>query len=189
MFNEQSFRTDFKKKNSAIIDFIKNEIVHIRSGKASPSLVEKIIITTYEGTTQMPLAQLATINTDGAFGLLITPFDYNTIKDIEKALLVSPLHLNPRVEDKAIRLQLSPLSEEQRKQLLKVVSQKIEEGKMKLRMVRDEIRKKIKEAFEKKECVEDQKFRFEKEIDTITRQFIVQCDEMEDKKAHEIMGI
>lgn len=189
MFNEQTLRTDFKKKDTAIIEYVKNEIVHIRSGKASPSLVEKIIINAYEGTTKLPLSQLATINIDGPSGLVINPFDYNAIKEIEKALLTSPLHLNPRVEDKTIRLHLPPLSEEQRKQLLKVVSQKIEEGKMKLRIARDEIRKKVKEAFEKKECVEDQKFRFEKEVDTITRQFIVQCDEMEKKKAHEIMGV
>ncbi|HLD27184.1 MAG TPA: ribosome-recycling factor [Patescibacteria group bacterium] len=189
MFNEQSLRADFKKKGSLIIEYIKNEIVHIRSGKVSPSFVEKIIVNTYEGTTQIPLFQLATISADGPLGLVISPFDYNTVKDIEKALLTSPLHLNPRVEDKTIRLRLPPLSEEQRTQLLKVVSQKIEEGKMKLRIARDEIRKKVKEAFEKKECVEDQKFRFEKEIDSITRECIVQCDEMADKKRLEIMGV
>lgn len=187
MFNEQSHRANFKKKGSAIIEYIKNEIMHIRSGKASPSLIETIMINTYEGTTQMKLMQLATVNTDGHSGLLIIPFDYGTMKDIEKALLISPLHLNPRVEGKTIRLQLSPLSEEQRKQLLKVVSQKIEDGKVKLRMARDEIRKKVKEAFEKKTCSEDQKFRFEKEIDTATRQLILSCDEMRDKKAREIM--
>lgn len=187
MFNEQSHRADFKKKCSLVIEHIKNEIMHIRSGKASPSLIETIMINTYEGTTQMKLMQLATINTDGPSGLLITPFDYGTIKDIEKALLISPIHLNPRVEGKTIRLQLPPLSEEQRKQLLKIVGQKIEEGKVKLRMTRDEIRKKVKEAFERKESSEDQKFRFEKEIDTTTHQMIILCDEMKDKKAREIM--
>lgn len=187
MFNEQSHRADFKKKGSAIIEYIKNEIMHIRSGKASPSLVETIMVNTYEGTTQMKLMQIATINTDGPSGLLITPFDYGTMQDIEKALLISPMHLNPRVEGKTIRLRLPPLSEEQRKQLLRVVAQKIEEGKVKLRMARDEIRKKVKEAFEDKDCSGDQKFRFEKEIDMTTHKMIVSCDEMKDKKAREIM--
>lgn len=187
MFNEQSHFADFKKKGNAAIEYIKGEIVNMRSGKASASLVENIIVHTYERTATLKLEELTTIHTNGPSEILLTPFDYATIKDIEKALLISPLHLNPQVEGKTIRLKLPPLSEEQRKQLLKVAAQKIEEGKVRVRMARDAIRKKVKEAFEKKECVKDQKFRLEKEIDTMTQQLIKAFEQMEDKKTREIM--
>lgn len=189
MLNDSSIISECHHKVNAVVAYIKSEIVNIRGGKVSPSLVEGIMVETYEGTAKLKLMELATINMVGPLELLVTPFDYATLKDIEKALLAAPLNVMPRVEDKMIRLKLSPLSEEQRHKLLKLIGQKIEEGKVKLRLARDEARRKIKTGFEDKEFSEDQKFRLEKEIDRVVHEHSDKLDAMEEKKKKEIMEI
>lgn len=189
MMNEQLVLTEFKQKSNKVIEYVRGEIVNIRGGKVSSALVEGIVVDTYQGRAKLTLMELATITTDGPLSLLITPFDYDTIKDIEKALIVSPLHLIPRVDNKTIRLQLPPLSEEQRVKLVKVISQKIEEGRVRLRMIRDEVRRKIKLAFEEKSLSEDQKFRQEKDIDKLIQEYSTLLDDMKEKKTKEIMEV
>lgn len=186
---EQSLLQDFKERLDKIIAYVKGEIFGLRSGKASPSLVENMIVETYGGQTKLRLMELATIAIEGPSGLLISPFDPSTVKDIERAILTSPLHLTPRVDGNNIHLKLPPLSEEQRKQLLKVLSQKIEDGKEKIRAARDEVRKKIKIALEEKAISEDQKFRSEKEIEKSTQEYSQKLEEMRTKKEKEILEI
>lgn len=189
MLNELLLFTEFKQKLNKAIEYIRGEIVNIRGGKPSSSLVENLIVDVYEGTAKLKLMELASIMTEGASGLLINPYDQSTIKDIEKAILVSPLHLTPRVDGHSIHIVLPLLSEEQRQKLVKIVSQKIEEGKVRLRATRDEIRRKIKTAFEAKDLAEDQKFRREKEIDKIIQDYSIILDNMEEKKTKEICSL
>lgn len=189
MFTEQSVLSDLRNKQQKTLEYITDEIVHIRGGSVSPALVESLMISVYEGSAHLKLRELASIFTEGHSNLLITPFDSAVIQDIEKALLTFPLNLQPRVEDKTIRLQFPPLSEEQRRHLLKVVSQKIEEGKVHFRAARDEARRKIKTAFEEKEISQDLRFRIEKEIDKSIHGYTEKLDEMEAKKKKEIMEV
>jgi ribosome recycling factor len=189
MFNETQEINDFKSKLAGLLEYVRNDLQMLRTGKTSPALIENVIVETYGGTTKLSLRELATTTTDGPMSLLIAPFDPSTIQDIEKAILTSPLHLQPQVEGKNIRIRIPPINEDQRKQILKIVSQKIEEGKEKLRAGRDEIRKKVKTAQETKDISEDVRFRIEKDIDKITQDFTLQLETVKDKKEKEVMEV
>lgn len=189
MFNEQTLISEFKRKLDSVVMRLKEDISSIKTGKASPALVESMIVATYGGTAKMKLQELATIMTEGASGLMISPYDVSTIQDIEKAVLTSPLNLTPRVDGKTIHIKIAPLSEEQRKLMLKTVSSKIEEGKVAIRHDRDETRKKVKMALENKEISEDVRFRVEKEIDKVTQEFTIMLDDIKSRKEKEMMEV
>jgi len=181
--------SEFKQNLEKTVTDLKAEIAAIRSGRASPSLVENLLVETYGGQTKLKLMELATISTQGVSSLLIFPFDPAIISDIEKAILASPLGLTPRVEGKAIHLNIPPLSEEQRKRLTKIISQKVEAARERVRSIRDQARKKIKLALANKEISEDQKFRLEKEIDKITQEINQKIEQIKEKKEKEVMEI
>jgi len=189
MFSENSFYQDINQKIQKLVEYIRSDISTIRTGKASPSLVENIMVEAYGGTTKLRVAELSTITNEGPQGILVTPFDASTIKDIEKALFSSPLNLNPRVEGKNIHIKLPPLTEDQRKNFAKLIGQKIEEGKNKLRGIRDEARKRTKIEGEAKSITEDQKFRIEKEIDKIIQNSNSNLEEIKGKKEKELMEL
>lgn len=189
MFSNQSLLSELNDNLAKTIRYTREGIATIRTGKASPSLVEGLMVKTYDGQAKLKLMELSMIITEGPTSLLISPFDPATIKDIEKAILSSPLNLTPRVDGRNIHITIPPLSEEQRKQLLKIISQKIEDAREQVRTIRDEARKKIKMAFENKEISEDQKFRTEKEIDKITQESNQQIEQMREKKEKEVMNL
>lgn len=189
MFSETTALSEFKKSLEHDVEKTRSELLVLKTGKASPALVENLFIETYGGSAKLRLMELATIATEGVSALLISPFDPSTIADIERAILASPLNLTPRVDGKDIHIKIPALTEEQRLKLLKTVSQKIEEAKVMMRTKRDDIRKKIRHAFDAKELSEDQKFRFEKEIDQITHEYTTLLDDVKAKKEKEMMVI
>jgi ribosome recycling factor len=117
------------------------------------------------------------------------PYDSSTSQDIEKAILKSPLGISPQPQAGKILVKIPPLSEEQRQKLTKIVSQKIEEKKVSIRGNRDEARKKIKNLLDQKQITEDQKFRFEKEIDTVTQKATEELQTIKEAKEQEILTI
>ena len=159
----------FKSNLHLTISALKEELRSIRTGRANPAMVEDIIIDAYESTTKLKLKELATITTDGASALLIAPFDPSTIIDIEKGILKSPLGITPQTQGSRITIRIPPMSQEQREKYIKLVGQMIEEKRSIVRNHRDDVRKKIREEFENKNLTEDDKYRLEKEIDTLTQ--------------------
>ena len=161
--------TSFKQSLQQTINALKEELKSIRTGRANPAMIEDIIIDAYGGSTKLRLKELSTITTDGASALLIAPFDPSTIIDIEKGILKSPLGISPQTQGTRITIRIPPMSTEQRDKYAKLVGQMIEEKRNIIRNHRDDIRKKIKDEFEKKTITEDDKYRQEKEIDTLTQ--------------------
>lgn len=170
-------------------NFTAEELRQIRTGKASPALVDGLEVTTYGGSTTLTLRELASISSDGSTMIMIDPYDASTTQDIEKAIRISPLGLNPAVDGKSIRLTIPPLNEEQRLKLTKLVGEKIEHSKIQLRQHRDHARKGIKTLLDDKTITEDDKFRIEKEIDVVTKEYSDKLDELRKKKTDEIMQI
>lgn len=189
MFDINSAQAEFKKNLDTTVENCIEEMHSIRSGKASPAMVENIMVEAYGGSTKLKIKELATIATEGPTTILISPFDPTTTAEIERAILKSPLNLSPRVDNQLIHITIPPLSEEQRKVIMKVLSEKIEAKRSNVRGHRDEIRKKIKQAFEGKEITQDEKFRYEKEIDKITKETDEQIDQIKQKKEKEIMEV
>lgn len=161
--------SDFKSNLALTINALKEELKSIRTGRANPAMIEDIIIEAYGGSTKLRLKELSTITTDGASALLIAPFDPSTIIDIEKGILKSPLGISPQTQGTRITIRIPPMSQEQRDKYGKLIGQMIEEKRSIVRNHRDDVRKKIREEFDHKTITEDDKYRQEKEVDTLTQ--------------------
>jgi len=179
----------FNTQAAKTIASLKEDLKSIRTGRASPSLVENLYVETYGGQTKLRLLELATIVTEGASSLSINPYDPSVIQDIEKAILKSPLGLTPATQGTRIIIRIPSLNTEQREKYIKVVGEKVEEKKVTVRNHRDDSRRIIKNAFEKKEMSEDEKYRLEKEIDTQSTKFMEEITVIRGNKEKEIMEV
>lgn len=168
---------------------LKEALQAIRTGRASPSVVENIIVETYGGQTKLKLRELSTIMNEDPTTLSVSPFDPSTIQDIERAIHKSPLGLSPQLQGTKLFIRLPPLSQEQRDKMLKLIGQIIEEHKVSIRNQRDDARKHIRMQFEKKEITEDMKFRAEKDLDTQAQNCIAEIDTIRQHKEKEIQSI
>lgn len=182
-------KANFKTFTQKIISQLKEDLKAIRTGRANPALLESIIAEVYGGSAKLKLTELSTITTEGASTLIVMPFDNSTVADIERAILKSPLGLNPQTQGGRIIVRIPPLSQEQREKMLKVISQTIEEKKIMLRNQRDEVRKTIKNQETAKEITEDDKFRLEKDIDTIIQDANTEISTIKSNKETEIMEV
>ena len=127
----------FRKQLEGVVAYVTDELRQIRTGKASPSLIDSLEVTTYGGATTLSLRELASISTDGSTMIVIDPYDASIVQDIEKAIRMSPLGLSPRVDGKTIRILTPPLTEDQRIKFTKLVGEKVEHGKVQIRQHRD----------------------------------------------------
>jgi len=181
--------SELKKHYEAIVLKLKDDLKSIRTNHASPALLENIEVEVYGGSMKMRLMELATINNDSPTVLAVVPFDPTTTQDIERAIQKSPLGLSPSTQTNKIIITLPALSEEQRNKYVKLANEMEEEYRQILRGYRDEIRKKIKHAFELKEVSEDEKYRYEKQVDEETQKANEQVQLLKEKKEIEIKTV
>lgn len=170
-----------------IIDFFKKDISALRTGRANPSILDGILVEAYGVKT--PLNSLASITVPEARSIVISPWDKNIIKDLEKSLVAADLGLNPVNEGDKVRLVVPLLTEENRKDLVKKLNEKMENSRISLRQIRDEIKELIEGAFDAKSINEDDKFRFFKELDEEISRRNDELKKLKDKKEEEIMTI
>jgi len=189
IINFMDIVSTFTQQATKTILSLKEDLKSIRTGRASPSLVENLSVETYGGQTKLRLLELATIMTEGASSISITPYDPSVIQDIEKAILKSPLGLTPSSQGTRIVIRIPSLNTEQREKYIKVVAEKIEEKKITIRNHRDDSRRTMKNAFEKKEMSEDEKYRLEKEIDTQSTKLMEEINVIKENKEKEIMEV
>jgi ribosome recycling factor len=159
----------------------------IRTGRASPALVERLQIEYYGTPTN--LLQIATITVPEPRQLMIRPFEGNTLKVIEKAILASDLGLTPNNDGKAIRLNLPILTEERRRDLVKVVHTRLEESRVAIRNVRRDLMKDLREYEKEKLISEDDLEIAEEELQKLTDKMILQVEAIGEKKQKEIMEV
>ncbi len=179
---------EFKQHTSRIVESLKEELKSIRTGRATPALVEGVQIDAYGGTP-MKLLELAAITTEGPTMIVIAPFDPSTIPDIEKGILKSSLGFTPAVHGNTIRITVPPMSEEQRGKYVKMIGQMAEEKRENVRSFREDARKDIKHAVDAKELTEDDKFRLEKEIDDMTHKVNEEVQGIREAKEKELMSV
>lgn len=177
-----------RQKMNKVLELLSSELAGFKAGRATPAMVEKIMVEAYE--TKMPLVELATIATPKPDQLLITPFDQAIIKNIEKALSMDRgLGLSPVVDGNIIRLKIPPLTEEKRKELVKVLHQKLEAARVMIRQVRAEKMAEIRRAFESKEIHEDQRRQMGEDLQKLTDEMTEKVEEMGKTKEQELMQI
>jgi ribosome recycling factor len=169
------------------LEFLKGDIATLRTGRIAPSIVEKTRVEAYGTTSE--LLQLAAISSPEPHTIVIKPWDKGVIKDIERALQSSDLNVNPVVDGDLIRLNFPPLTEERRKELVKVLNKKIEEGHVAIRGVREKVREEIINIEKEKGISEDEKFQALKDLDNLTKDYNDKIEDLGDKKEQEIMTI
>ena len=169
------------------IQVLHDDLAAIRTGRANPGLVEKLSVEYYGSPT--PLMQLASISVPEPRSLMIKPFDQSTIKVIEKAIQASELGLNPNNDGKVIHLNLPPLTEERRRDLVKHVHHRLEESKVAIRNIRRDTHNDMRDFEKEKLISEDELERGEEELQKLTDRFIEEVTEMGKKKESEIMEV
>jgi len=174
-------KVDFDK----VIDFFKKDIASIRTGRASTSLVENIIVDSYG--TKMPLKQVASINILGSRVISIQPWDKTLNQAIEKAIAQSDLGVNPSSDQDSINIFLPPLTEEFRVSLSKILNEKSEDARVALRKVREDAWKEIQDSFREGLIREDDKFRGKDELQKVVDEYNQKIDHITEKKRKEIM--
>jgi ribosome recycling factor len=166
---------------------LEGELGGIRTGRASPALVERLHVEYYGSPT--PLIQLASISVPESRSLVIRPFDATSLKAIERAIQASDLGLTPNNDGKVIRLNLPPLTEERRRELVKLVHHRAEESRVALRNVRRDTIKDLREFEEEKLISEDELKEGEEELQKITDRYIEEINKASEHKEKEIMEV
>ena len=183
MFNIQEYKPEFQK----VIDHLKRELSQFRTGRATPALVEDIKVEAYG--SQMEMKAVGSIQVTDPKTLVVEPWDKNLLKDIEKAILAANIGINPVNDGKVIRLVMPKLTEESRKDLIKVMGKKLEESRVGMRRVRDEIKDKIIAAEKDKKITEDERFRAQDALDKLSAEFNEVVKKMGEEKEKEIMTV
>ena len=169
------------------IDFFKKEISSVRTGRANPNILEGVQVEAYGAKT--PINGVASVNVQDGQSLVITPYDKNVIKDVEKSIIEADLGLGVINEGEKIRLTVPKMTEENRRDLVRKINEKMEASKITFRQVRDEIKSDIEKAEENKEIPEDDKFRFIKELDEEVGKMNDELKDIRNKKEEDIMTI
>lgn len=185
MYKEIITKSEEQMKKS--ISFLKEDLASIRAGKANPKLVDKIQVSYYG--TMTPLNQIANISVPEPRAILIQPWDASLIKEIEKAILASDLGINPSNDGKLIRLMIPQLTEERRKDLLKLVKKETESTKIALRNIRRDANEELKKLEKDSEITKDDHKKAEDEMQKLTDRYIRYIDDVYKDKEKEILEV
>lgn len=185
MYLDVHKQTEEKMKKS--IKSYKDELNSVRAGRANPTLLDRITIDYYG--TQTPLNQIANISAPEPRLLVIQPWDASVVSQIEKSILKSDLGLNPSVDGKVIRLAIPQLTEERRKELIKVVKKVSENAKIAIRNGRRDANEQIKKLQKASEITEDEQKQAEEQMQKITDKYIEEIDNLLAQKEKELMEV
>jgi ribosome recycling factor len=178
-----------RSKMQSALDLVVTDVSGIRTGRASPALVENIVCPAYGGTQRLKVVELASISAPDPTQIIINPWDKSIIGDIKKGIEAANLGMNPFIDGEIIRISIPLLTTEDREKYVKLLSVKLENGKIMIRQVRADAMHEIKKKFEAKELSEDEKFADEKKIQEITDEFTSKINEIGEKKKTELLQI
>lgn len=178
---------ELRERMQKSVEALQDDFLSLRTGRASPALVEKLPIEYYGSMT--PLNQMASIAVPEPRLLVIRPWDPSALPAIERALLRSDLGLTPMNDGKLIRLNIPRLTEERRRELVKVVAKRAEEARISVRNLRRDALQDLKEFEQEKMISEDDFYRGKDKVQDLTNEFIEKIDEMGKRKEEEVMEI
>ncbi|TKB50801.1 ribosome recycling factor [Ferrimonas aestuarii] len=180
-------KNDAEARMQKSVEACRSQMAKVRTGRAHPSLLDTIVVSYYGADT--PLKQVANISTEDSRTLAVTVFDRTMIQAVEKAIMASDLGLNPNSAGATIRIPLPPLTEERRRDLVKVVRGEAENGKVAIRNIRRDANSDIKDLEKEKEIGEDDARKGEDEIQKITDKYVKAVDVVLAEKEAELMEI
>jgi ribosome recycling factor len=178
---------DTEERMKKAVESVRKELASIRTGRATPALLEGIKVDYYE--TMTPLSQVANISVPDSRLLVIQPWEKRLIPEIVKAIHKSDLGLNPQADANVVRLPIPPLTEERREDLVKLVKKVAEEGKIAVRNIRRDSNETLKKAEKDKDISEDESRKAQEHVQEITDKYIELVDEMTKKKEVEVMEV
>ncbi|MBP8590905.1 ribosome recycling factor [Candidatus Shapirobacteria bacterium] len=178
-----------RKKMTAVLVMLREDLALMRTSQATPSLVENITVGAYEGSAPLKLKELATITAEGGGTILIQPWDAGVIKKIVKAINEAEMGLTPMVSGNLVRIQVPPLSTERREEYVCLLKNKLEASRVMIRRLRAERRAEIREAKEKGEISEDEAFFQEEELQKLTNEFIGEIDLLGENKEKDLRQV
>lgn len=168
-------------------DALQTELTKIRTGRAHPSLLDQIQVDYYGAAT--PINQVANVTVEDSRTLCVTPWEKDMVKKVEKAIMASDLGLNPATAGTVIRIPMPPLTEERRRDLVKVVKQEAENSRVAIRNIRRDANSDFKDLLKEKEISEDEERKAEENIQKITDSFIARVDRILADKEAELMVV
>lgn len=180
---------DTQDKMNKTLEFVKSDIGTIRTGRATPALVENIVINAYGGTTKMRVLELASITAPDASSLLITPYDSGTIGEIRRDIEAANTGLTPMIDNGAIRIAVPSLTSERRLEYVKMLHKKLEDGRVKIRQIRHEQMTDLKRAADAKEINEDDRFTTESELQKLTDKMMLEIETLGKNKEADLMRV
>ncbi len=185
MINE--IKQDAKQRMEKSVDALRSQISKVRTGRAHPSLLDGVMVNYYGVDT--PLKQLANITTEDSRTLALTVFDKSASQAVEKAIMTSDLGLNPAAAGTVIRIPLPPLTEERRRDLVKIVRAEAEQGRVAVRNIRRDANSDLKELLKEKEITEDEERRAAEEIQKLTDTYVAKIDQALAEKEKDLMEV
>ncbi|PIT99408.1 MAG: ribosome recycling factor [Bdellovibrionales bacterium CG10_big_fil_rev_8_21_14_0_10_45_34] len=183
----EGLKKEVKESMDKSVDSLVRELAKIRTGKATPTMLDVVKVNYYGALT--PLNQVAAISCPDAKSFLITPWEASVLKDIEAGIVKADLGLAPMNDGKVIRLKVPDLTEERRRDLVKLSKKVVEEGKVAVRMARRDANESLKKLLKDKAISEDDNKRVEAEVQKITDEFIAKVDKIAEDKEKDIMGV
>lgn len=181
--------TSLRSKMQKVIDVVTSDVAGIRTGRATPALVENVVVPAYGGTQRLRIMELASITSPDPTSIVISPWDKSIIGDIKKGILEANIGMNPSIDGEILRIVMPPLTTEDREKYVKLLSSKLENGKVMVRQIRADEMHEVKKKSEEKSITEDEKFAQEKKLQEITDEFIKKIEEMGEKKKTELLQI
>ena len=178
---------DAKDRMEKSVESLRSQMSKVRTGRAHPSILDSVMVNYYG--TDTPLKQLANITTEDSRTLALTVFDKSASAAVEKAIINSDLGLNPASAGAVIRIPLPPLTEERRRDLVKIVRAEAENGRIAVRNIRRDANGDIKDLLKEKEITEDEERNAEDEIQKLTDKFVKKIDESLKAKEEDLMEI
>jgi len=178
---------ELRSKLNASFEHLKGELSQIRSGRATTSLVEEVKVMAYG--SEMKIRELGTISTPDAQMILISPWDKSLIKEIEHAIREQNPGLNPVPDSQVVKVPVPPLTEERRKEFVKLVNDKAEAAKHSMRNIRQDAMKDIDNSFANKEITEDDKFVAKEEVEGVMKEVHAKIEELVSQKTNELMTV
>jgi ribosome recycling factor len=178
-----------REKMKKALDVTRTDLTSIRSGRATPALVENILIVAYGGTQRLRVQEMATITTMDSKTLIISPYDPSTITEIEKGIMSGSSGLTPVVDREIIRITIPMLSEERRLEYIKLAKAKLEGGRVMVRQVRGDAMRELKKAQEAKTISEDERKHGERLVQELTDEMVAEIDTLGKKKETELLQV
>lgn len=180
---------EVKQKMAKVVDFLKGDVASIRTGKASTTLVENVVINAYGGSTKLKVMELATVTVPDPQSIVISPYDQSVIGEIRRDIEAANIGLTPMIDNNVVRIAVPALTGERRLEYVKLLHKKLEDGRVKIRQTRHDKMTELKRSFEEGELPEDDRYRLEEELQKLTDKMMEVIEDIGQAKEAELMNV